>query len=53
MMDEAERAYDGGVQRYAFGGIAVADEANLLSKEEDEEIKNAMISANRMPSVAS
>ena len=53
MMDEAERAYDGGVQRYAFGGIAVSNEDNLLEKDEDEEIKNAMISANRMPSVTS
>ena len=53
MMDEAERAFDGGVQRYAFGGIAVSNEDNLLEKDEDEEIKNAMISANRMPSVTS
>ena len=47
MMDEAEKAYDGGLMtRKANGG--------LLSKPDnfqDEEIKKTMIGANRMPSV--
>ena len=52
LMDEAERAYDGGLQRmkYAFGGIVDSDEEELL-EEEDEEIKKQMLSANQMPSV--
>ena len=52
MMDEAERAYDGGLQKYALGGTAEDDESktSLLGKEE-EEIRKQMISANRMPSV--
>ena len=52
LMDEAERAYDGGLQRmkYAFGGIVGSDEEELL-EEEDEEIKKQMLSANQMPSV--
>jgi hypothetical protein len=47
MMDEAEKAYDGGLMtRKASGG--------LLSKPDDlqdDEIKKTMIGANRMPSV--
>ena len=51
MMDEAERAYDGGLKRkYAFGGIAEDSDEELL-EEEDEEVKKQMIEANRMPSV--
>ena len=52
LMDEAERAYDGGLQRmkYAFGGIVDSDEEELL-EDEDEEIKKQMLSANQMPSV--
>jgi hypothetical protein len=49
-MDEAERAYDGGLQKgYAFGGLAGSGERSLFEKK-DEEIKQTMISANRMPS---
>ena len=55
IMDEAERAFDGGLQsRYALGGT-VEDDKNkksLLGKEE-EEIKKQMIAANRMPSIVS
>ena len=53
IMDEAERAYDGGLKlKYAFGGVVDSDEEDeLLETGEDEEIKKAMISANRMPSV--
>ena len=52
LMDEAERAYDGGFQKvpYAFGGIAEDSDEELL-EEEDEEVKKQMIEANRMPSV--
>lgn len=56
LMDEAERAYDGGFQKvpYAFGGVVDSDEdEELLKEDEDEEIKKTMISANRMPSVVS
>ena len=50
LMDEAERAYDGGLQKgYAFGGLAGSGERSLFEKK-DEEIKQTMISANRMPS---
>ena len=54
LMDEAERAYGGGLQRmeYAFGGV-VSEEEQLLETGEDEEIKKTMLSANRMPSVVS
>ena len=53
MMDEAERAYDGGLQKYALGGTAEddEDEDSLLGKKDEEEIKKQMITANRMPSV--
>ena len=51
IMDEAERAYDGGLKlKYAFGGIVDSEEDELL-EEEDVEIKKQMIDANRMPSV--
>ena len=51
LMDNAERAYSGGLQNnYAFGGVVDSEESSLLS-DEDEEIKKQMISANRMPSV--
>ena len=56
MMDDAERAYDGGYMMKAFGG-AVEDEeledsksTNYQSKT-DEEIRKVMIGSNRMPSV--
>ena len=53
IMDEAERAFDGGLQnRYAFGGLARDDEKSLL-EDDEEEIKKQMINANRMPSVIS
>ena len=50
LMDNAERAYAGGLQKHAFGGVVDSKESSLLSDEEDE-IKKQMISANRMPSV--
>ena len=55
IMDEAERAYDGGLKtKYVFGGIAEDDnetEKSLLGTKDEEEIKKQMITANRMPSV--
>ncbi len=56
MMDDAERAYDGGyMMQMAFGGIVEDDELedsdkDYLSKT-DEEIRKVMIGANKMPSV--
>ena len=55
MMDDAERAYDGGyMMKMAFGGAVEEDEIedtkDSLSKT-DEEIRKVMISSNRMPSV--
>ena len=55
MMDDAERAYDGGyMMKMAFGGAVEEDEIedtkDSLSKT-DEEIRKVMISSNRMPCV--
>ena len=55
MMDDAERAYDGGYMMKAFGGAVeeddeIEDTKDSLSKT-DEEIRKVMISSNRMPSV--
>jgi hypothetical protein len=58
MMDDAERAYDGGLMKKAFGGIAYnpmgnGEMSNRITEDEltEEEIKRQMISSNRMPSV--
>jgi len=56
MMDEAERAYDGGyMMNMAFGGAVKEDELEDSKKDSlsktDEEIRKVMISSNRMPSV--
>ena len=56
MMDDAERAYDGGLQQLNVGGMPQQEEEELeegrydMSKT-DEEIKKLMIGANKMPSV--
>ena len=57
MMDDAERAYDGGyMMQMAFGGVVEDEEledsksTNYQSKT-DEEIRKVMIGSNRMPSV--
>jgi len=56
MMDDAERAYDGGYMMKAFGGVVEDKEledsksTNYQSKT-DEEIRKVMIGSNRMPSV--
>ena len=54
MMDEAEKAYDGGLMKKAFGGMVddSVDESRMgMYSDEEEEIKKQMIDANRMPSV--
>ena len=49
MMDDAERAYDGGYQMKAEGGM-MEDEDPGISKTQ-EEIEKLMMGANRMPSL--
>ena len=53
MMDEAERAYDGGLMRKVLGGKVQTEEGLLASsaRTDDEEIKENMVSSNRMPSL--
>ena len=54
MMDDAEKAYDGGLMKKAFGGMVddSVDESRMgMYSDEEEEIKKQMIDANRMPSV--
>jgi len=53
LMDDAERAYDGGYQMKAIGGYMQEDpeqQDSPLSKT-DEEIKKLMMGANKMPSL--
>lgn len=58
MMDDAERAYDGGLMKKAFGGITYDPMQNEKMQGitqdalTEEEIKKQMIGANRMPSVS-
>ena len=49
MMDDAERAYDGGLQRKNEGGLLSRPEEE--ENPEEEEINQLMMGANRMPSV--
>ena len=67
MMDDAERAYDGGLQKYALGGAvddtvlggAVKDTTPLMDEKVDmygtnrqqDEMRKQMMYANRMPSI--
>ncbi len=56
MMDDAERAYDGGLTAMANGGMMGQDEEELESQgssynKTDEEIKKLMMGSNRMPSL--
>ena len=57
MMDDAERAYDGGLQQLNVCGMPRQEEEEELEKgrfdisKTDEEIKKLMIGANKMPSV--
>ena len=49
MMDDAERAFDGGYQMKAVGGMM--DEEDPGMSQTQEEIEKLMIGANRMPSL--
>ena len=56
MMDNAERAYDGGLQQMAFGGLTndpLDTEKDYMQdiQNTEEEIKRQMIRSNRTPSV--
>ena len=54
MMDDAERAYDGGLQRKNEGGLLsppIPEEEELEDNPEEEEINRLMMGANKMPSV--
>ena len=53
MMDDAERAYDGGYQMKALGGYMQEDPEQQDSplSQTDEEIKKLMMGANKMPSL--
>ena len=52
MMDDAERAYDGGVQSMAIGGMVEEEEEELNSMSQTrEEIEMLMMSSNQSPSL--
>jgi len=53
LMDDAERAYDGGYQMKAIGGYMEEDPEKQDSplSQTDEEIKKLMMGANKMPSL--
>ena len=52
MMDDAERAYDGGLQRKNEGGLLSKPENSAFSKDSaDDEVEKLMMASNRMPSV--
>jgi hypothetical protein len=51
MMDEAEKAYDGGLMKKAFGGLTSEDDIEMDSYDSEEEVKKQMIAANQMPSI--
>ena len=55
MMDDAERAYDGGLMKMAIGGMVdnpMMEDSKLPTEEmSEEELKKQMLDANRMPSL--
>ena len=52
MMDDAERAYDGGYQMKAVGGVMEDEDPEALGMSQtQEEIEKLMMGANRMPSL--
>jgi len=53
MMDEAERAYDGGLMAMAEGGMPVDDRYSNQQQDEDQEekVEDQMLYASRMPSL--
>jgi hypothetical protein len=52
MMDDAERAYDGGLMGYAEGGMPVEGmERYDMEKDDEDTLQRQMAYANRMPSL--
>ena len=51
MMDDAERAYDGGLQKMNLGGYTEDKEARFEKDSADDEVEKLMMASNRMPSV--
>jgi len=55
MMDDAERAYDGGVMGYAEGGMPEEESDGMerydMEKDDEEVLQRQMAYANRMPSL--
>jgi len=51
MMDEAEKAYDGGLMKKKAQGGLLSSPTKPQMSSDDEEIKKAMLGANRMPSL--
>jgi len=49
MMDDAEKAYDGGLQKMAFGGLT-SDAPEIEEEEEAKLVRSRMVNADRMPS---
>jgi len=50
MMDDAEKAYDGGLKKMAFGGINMGDAPEIEEEEEAKLVRARMVNADRMPS---
>jgi len=50
MMDEAEKAYDGGLMKKAFGGLTSDDAPEIEEEEEASLVRSRMVNADRMPS---
>ena len=50
MMDEAEKAYDGGLMKKAFGGLTSDDAPEIEEEEEASLVRLRMVNADRMPS---
>jgi hypothetical protein len=50
MMDEAEKAYDGGLMKKAFGGLTSDDAPEIEEEEEAKLVRSRMVNADRMPS---
>ena len=50
MMDEAEKAYDGGLMKKAFGGLTSDDAPEIEEEEEAALVRSRMVNADRMPS---
>ena len=50
MMDDAERAYDGGLQKMNLGGYMEPEETEV-EESTDDEVEKLMMASNRIPSV--